>query len=164
MRTGALAVGMAVLLITSQAEAGDIVCETAVVRGAWDLLRLSGYGQRKQEHAAFIIRNPQGDHRLLHWQHRREFQRATYRGAVPPNAVAIIHTHPNSLPNPSSGDTRLARRIGLPVYVVTRKLITRTMGHSAEVVWRGDWNPDEPDHRARSICQPGIAKAMLAGH
>lgn len=164
MRTGALAIGMAVLLITSKAEASEIACETAVVRGAWDLLKLSGYGQWDQEHAAFITRDTQGNHQLLHWQYQREFQRATYRGPVPPNAVAIIHTHPNSLPNPSSGDTRLAHRTGLPVYVVTRKVITRTRGHAVEVLWWGDWNPERFDHRVRSICRPGIANPEMATH
>lgn len=162
MRTGALAIGMAVLLITSKVEAGEIACETAVVRGAWDLLKRSGYGQWAQEHAAFIIRDPQGNHQLLHWQYQREFQRATYRGSVPPNAVAIIHTHPNALPNPSSGDRRLAHRTGLPVYVVTRREITRTGDHAVEVLWWGDWNPELQDLHVRSVCRSGIANAEMA--
>jgi proteasome lid subunit RPN8/RPN11 len=53
-----------------------------------------------------------------------------------------VHTHPNVLPNPSGNDERVAERLGMPVYVVTRGSISMTAGlRRTKVLVLGDWNP-----------------------
>ena len=129
----------------------DVGCSRAFVSGSWSLLRLAAYGQSTYEHAAFIVRDDSGEARLVPWPFDRQAFEATFHGAVPPNAIAIVHTHPNSVPLPSAGDAALARRLGLPVYVVTRTLVSRTNGNSTATIWSGDWNP-ERDAGGRSRC------------
>lgn len=72
------------------------------------------------ERAAFVIRDRDGALRLIEWPFRREFRRARWDGAAPTGTIAIVHTHPRALPMPSRGDHAEARRIGLPIYVLTR--------------------------------------------
>jgi proteasome lid subunit RPN8/RPN11 len=67
--------------------------------------------------------------------------RATYRGRIPDRTLAIIHTHPNARPNPSPDDIATAQKLGMPVYVVTRSMVTRTDGWRTTRVAQGDWNP-----------------------
>ncbi len=162
MRTAALAMGMALLITTSRSECAEIACDPVVIRQAWDLLKLARYGQSIQEHAAFITSGADGDHHFMIWRYRHEFCRATYSGPLPGNAVAIIHTHPNSLPYPSEDDVLVALRTGLPVYVVTRTMISRTTGRGVERLWSGDWNPERPRDEVRSICRTSVSAASLA--
>ena len=162
MRMAALAMGMALLITTSRSECAEIACDAVVVKQAWDLLKLARYGQSNQEHAAFIMRDADGDYHFMIWHDQQEFCRATYPGGLPRNAVAIIHTHPNSVPYPSDGDAQLALRAGLPVYVVTRTMISRTTGRGVEHVWDGDWDPERPRGGVRSICRNSVAVADIA--
>jgi proteasome lid subunit RPN8/RPN11 len=159
MRTAALAIGMALLITTSRSECVEIACDPVVVRQAWDLLKLARYGQSIQEHAAFITSGADGDHPFMIWPYGHQFCHATYSGPLPGNAVAIIHTHPNPLPYPSDDDMRLALRTGLPVYVVTRTMISRTTGRGFERLWSGDWNPELARGDVRSICRSSVSTA-----
>lgn len=121
---------------------GDLASDPSTRTLAWELLKVARYGQATKEHAAFIVRDESGGLRLLRWPSGETWKRAAYRGAIPPGTVAIVHTHPNDLPNPSDGDTALARRLALPVYVLTRNSIARTDGSRTDHLARGDWNPN----------------------
>jgi hypothetical protein len=154
--------GMALLITTPRSESAEIACDAAVVRQAWDLLKLARLGQSNQEHAAFITRDVDGNHQFVVWPFANEFRSATYRGALPTDAVAIIHTHPNSVPYPSDDDVHLALSTGLPVDVVTRTMISRTTGHGVQQVYSGDWNPERPRNDVRSICRAGVVAADIA--
>ena len=87
-----------------------------VARLAAPLLRADD----EYERAAFVVRGDDGALRLIEWPFRREFRRARWEGAAPEGTIAIVHTHPRELPRPSMGDHAEARRIGLPIYVLTR--------------------------------------------
>lgn len=151
---------MALLMTGAKSRGEEIACDPAVIRQAWGLLKVAAYGQSWQEHAAFITRGADGRRSLTMWKFEHESCRATYSGARPEHVVAIIHTHPNSLPLPSNGDALLARHTRLPVYVVTRTMISRTDGRHTESVWDGDWNPGRAPSGARSICSANVAVAV----
>jgi len=73
----------------------------------------------KVEAAAFLVRDDDGSLMMVLWP-RTEFSRKeTFRGAIPPGTVAIVHTHPPMMERPSRGDLAEAKRLGLPIYVVT---------------------------------------------
>jgi proteasome lid subunit RPN8/RPN11 len=107
---------------------------------SWELLKTAQYGQAAREHAAFLVRKDGGELEMVPWP-VGESHRADYRGSLPAGTIAIIHTHPKFVPNPSNVDEALARRLGVPVYVLTRTGVTRTDGSRIELVARGDWNP-----------------------
>ena len=151
MSTAALAIG--ITLFTTNAKSVQIGCQPAFLTESWALLRLASYGQSPFEHAAFIVREADEAQHFVAWPYHHQLFEATYAGAVPARTVAIIHTHPNSLPLPSVGDAQLALRTRLSVYVVTRQMITRTTGHRTEIVWLGDWNPGQPRTGVRSLCR-----------
>lgn len=88
-----------------------------------DVLRSGGLGYRKSESAAFLVRESDGTHRCVMWPFRSEVQMQRFEGTAPDGTVAIIHTHPESLPEPSAGDRRVAMAAGVPVFVVTRRAI-----------------------------------------
>ena len=108
---------------------------------SWDLLRGARYGHATQEHSAFLVSDPNGELRMVKWRVRGTRTSATYLGRIPAGTVAILHTHPNELPNPSYGDAAIARKLDMPVYVITRRRITRTSGGTMELIVAGDWNP-----------------------
>lgn len=108
---------------------------------AWELLEDARYGRDSKEHAAFIVADENGELRLARWVWGAESMRATYRGAMPRGAMAIVHTHPNHLPNPSPNDVNVAQKLGIAVYVVTRGSLTVTDGSRTAQVAVGDWNP-----------------------
>lgn len=82
----------------------------------------TGDGDRDLEVAAWLACDG-ATCRLVPWPASREFRRATWRGAVPAGAIAIVHTHPAPLPWPSHADRRAARATGLPVVVVTTQCL-----------------------------------------
>lgn len=74
----------------------------------------------QQEVAAFIVRDANGAISSVLWPHTANRSSEHYDGVIPAGTVAIAHTHPIFLEHPSSGDIAQARRIGLPIYVITR--------------------------------------------
>lgn len=136
------AVAIGLLLLAGTAHSSDhLECQDGFVTQAWDLLKMASYGQSQYEQAAFIIRDPSGAERFARWPFQHQASEATYAQAMPSNAIAIIHTHPNRVPLPSDHDVRLAARLQLPVFVVTRTMIARTDGRGVEIIYRGDWQP-----------------------
>lgn len=82
------------------------------------LLADGGYGRLERERAAFLIREDDGTLTLEPWPHGG-FRHASFRGAIPRGTIAILHTHPADEPQPSARDRAEARRLGLPVVVIT---------------------------------------------
>ncbi|HVE70185.1 MAG TPA: Mov34/MPN/PAD-1 family protein, partial [Thermoanaerobaculia bacterium] len=89
------------------------------------LLAEGGYGRFQHERAAFLIEERDGTLTLEPWPasgHRH----ATFQGAIPPRTIAIVHTHPADAPEPSARDRAEARRLGLPVIVITPRSVMAT--------------------------------------
>jgi hypothetical protein len=83
------------------------------------LLALSGHGRRNDERAAFLTWEGDGRIGCVVWPATNQHHSATFRGKWPQNTAAIAHTHPRSKPEPSVQDLAEARRIGIPIFVVT---------------------------------------------
>ena len=100
---------------------GDL-CRPETASYYAELLARGGYGRLPVEYGGFLIR--ESDHSLTFasWP-RGSLQRAAFRGAIPRGTLAIVHTHPRELPDPSAHDCDEARRLGLPVVVVTPRAV-----------------------------------------
>lgn len=117
-------------------------CSSEFFQNAWTLLKDARYGGTEFERAAFAVRDDDGRVRFLSWPVSAEALVAKYKGSMPPNLFAIVHTHPNRHPAPSADDHAVARRLGIPVYVVTRIGLSFTKGERTEYIALGDWNPE----------------------
>ena len=108
---------------------------------SYSLLKLSEGGDFTVERAAFVIAEPDGRLKLEHWPQVRAYRSEKFYGIVPPNTIAIIHTHPRfSDPRPSTSDLDEARRVGLPFWVVSRAAlyIAPTKGSPRKIAGR-EW-------------------------
>ena len=83
------------------------------------ILKLAGYGFRQDERAAFLVARQDGTLDCVIWPKTNGYQSAHWDGVVPRNTFAIAHTHPRALPSPSTHDFVEAKRLGMPVYVIT---------------------------------------------
>ena len=108
---------MLALVFAAALGCGDL-CSAAAMDHFADLLASGGYGRLEIERAAFIIRESSGTITMERWE-SVAYRRASFRGSVPAGTIAIAHTHPLRSPGPSEHDRVEARRIGLPVIVVT---------------------------------------------
>ncbi len=81
------------------------------------------YGTHGHVEVAEFIVDERGTLTGLTWP-REEWVRAQrYTGIMPSGTVAIAHTHPENSAEPSYDDISTAKRLQLPVYVVTRRAI-----------------------------------------
>jgi proteasome lid subunit RPN8/RPN11 len=111
-----------------------------------DILRdLAGKGALlpdETEIGAFIVRKTDGELSCLLWPRTHTRRSARYTGAMPPGVVAIAHTHPPHFPHPSLADVGVARRMGLPSYVVSRRdvfVIDPSSGDSIALLANESW-------------------------
>ena len=101
----------------------DLVKNPELLRIASDLEWLKPLRRKELEIAAFIVRR--GDHfDCLLWPPKFGSYSVTFRGSAPEGTVAIVHTHPRWSDEPSPEDIAMAKRVALPVYVLTRSKIT----------------------------------------
>lgn len=73
-----------------------------------------------QERGAWILRHSDGGYSCKQVPSTSRCRRLTFSGDRPSNAVAFIHTHPNSAAAISPDDNQAARKIGLPMYTLHR--------------------------------------------
>jgi len=96
------------------------------------MLEEGGYGRLEREKAAFLIEESGGVLTLEPWpsgSHRR----AAFRGRIPERAIAVLHTHPKGEPKPSANDRAQAKRLGMPVVVITPGAVVAAMPDGSEV-------------------------------
>src|SRR5687768_13067241 len=96
------------------------------------LAAMSGHGRFDHEAGAFLVLREDGGFDCSLWPAERAFRRASWSGRIPDGTVAVMHTHPRSLPEPSAHDTREAARIGVPVIVVAGRFLSITGKNSAK--------------------------------
>lgn len=125
---------LALLLSTATCRAGAISVDGTMRTLLADLYEKGGFGRLHTERAAFLVGGDSETVECLLWPRGAGFQRATYRGSVPANLIAIAHTHPNAQPLPSAVDHELADRIGVPVLVVTRRGVLAAMPGNPKAV------------------------------
>jgi hypothetical protein len=112
------------------------------------------------EIAAFVLLSTDGTLRLERWPRRATAYRETFTGTLPPHTVALVHTHPREWPRPAAADVNEAVRLGIPSYVLSRRIwvVDPETGASIELA-KGGWlrialrsrcepgaQPDEPSH------------------
>jgi JAB domain-containing protein similar to deubiquitination enzymes len=119
----------------------ELARDPVILEGLWDMLGRAQYGFSHLEEAAFVLAAPDGTLSLMRWPGTGRIDQSYWRGPLPRNAVAIVHTHPNSFPKPSRIDARTSITTGLPVYVITRSSIMKTNGSRTEVVSKKPWIP-----------------------
>jgi RHS repeat-associated protein len=97
----------------------------------YDLWRLSGYGFDPTERAGWITKDKgTGEYQCEKWPWSAERGRETWpKGRpIPPDMIALAHTHPRALDSkPSTGGSRgnpkddyAAKQINAPVYVISK--------------------------------------------
>jgi hypothetical protein len=120
-----------------------------------DLLRLAGNGYRLTERAAFLVAADDGGYRCLLWPYHTAIQGEVFRGKIPSRTIAVLHTHPNSMPRPSTGDRFESRRVGLPFIVVSARHIY-AIGLTGEVaaVAENRWWAEGIDRKQNGRCEP----------
>lgn len=123
-----------VLLWLSLAAGSDLADDPRVLHDFATMLRDARYGYGA-EHAAFLVRNSDGSVALVFWPDGFA-DSAQWIGALPPGAIAIVHTHPTWLPMPSRIDRCTSRATHLPVYVLTRGTIAKAVDGGVVVVRR----------------------------
>lgn len=145
-------------VMAAHVPAKDIACSATVLTESWNLLAVAKYGYSDYERGAFIVRDGSGQLHLLPWQFDHEPLAAHHRGPIRSEVVAITHTHPNRAPMPSPDDMWLARKTHLPVYVLTRTLITVTDGDRSWRVLSGDWGPVQSANQVTGRCDTRAAR------
>jgi proteasome lid subunit RPN8/RPN11 len=97
------------------------------------------------EAAAFITCSSNGTFDTRRWPITNYYEKQVFNGALPADVVAIVHTHPPySTARPSPGDIAQAKRLGMPVYVLTRWSIyfADASGNVIRVVEARNWVSD----------------------
>ena len=110
-----------IVLAPVMAEEHDAIFDNVVGKMCFrDLLRDSGWSLNGPwERAAFVIQNPDGSIACQCWPSKHSYLAETFNGFMPPNTIAIVHTHPIAYPKPSEQDRMEATRLGIPIYVLT---------------------------------------------
>jgi hypothetical protein len=104
-----------------------LLVEGMLKERALRLWKESGCGFLRTEHAAWIVASDEPGLSFVSWPHRGFVGKEVWRGPVPPNVIAIIHTHPDDVdPRPSARDAATARRFGISNYTVSRRGIWKT--------------------------------------
>ncbi len=121
----------------------ELSCET--MNHLYDLWSDSWFGEDPtREKSAWMIRNPEGKFEWKRWPATRKWKKEIWKGAIPANIVAQVHTHPvNTDPRPSTKDRIFSKTANVLLYTVSRKGIwkvtpTGKMTQEAGANWHID--------------------------
>lgn len=130
---------LATSLLVSHPSEIEILSDDRATACFVSLMSQSGWGRRSDERAAFLVRGEDGV-QCVEWPAQWRSQAASYKGIIPDGTVAIVHTHPLSVPDPSSHDIIEAERLGLPIIVLTPNALSIThRGKVSRVASRFGW-------------------------
>ena len=119
----------------------DELAHVPDVRDAfWRLMVDARYGFAETEEAMFIVRDRDGRLSFVRWSSLHMPHQARWTARLPRGVVAIAHTHPNWMPEPSRTDIGTAISTKLAVYVITRTRVMKTSGGATREVLR-NWKP-----------------------
>ena len=112
------------------------------------LLRKAAFGQLGEERAGFLIIE-NGRFRLVMWTPTHQFHAEQWQGRIPAGTVAVVHTHPPAQPMPSAHDRAEARRVGIPILVVTNGSVALATEDGKIQHWmtEGGWRVAYTDRR-----------------
>jgi proteasome lid subunit RPN8/RPN11 len=136
---------------TLAAQPGELAHDP-VVRDFCRMLLEKAVSERSREQGAFVVRTKEGHLYFVTWPPSEEMDRLRWHGSFPKGTVAIVHTHPSWIRDASKLDILAARRSRIPVYVITRTMISKTTGDGSVVVVEGDWA--RRDGRDSAVAEP----------
>ena len=113
-----------------------------------EILRRSAWGLGGPfERAAFIIENLDGSLGCQEWPAIHAYHSEQFHGAVPPQAIAIVHSHLVQFPKPSEQDSEEATRLGVPIYTLTIRGVYKSVPgqeHAVLITDRQSWIRETP--------------------
>jgi hypothetical protein len=117
-----------------------VLRDPAVVACFVQVLRAGAYGGRNTERAAFLVVQADRSLECRDWPATHGFREARWVGPLPEGVVAVAHTHPQSFPDPSDQDLSEARRLGIPIFVLTPKIVTvaHSDGHRETLAYHAE--------------------------
>ncbi len=130
------------------------VNDPCVMNTFGQLLKRGGGILGRVEAAAFLVQESDGSLTMVFWPENGVSRKAKFHGAIPQGTVAIVHTHPPEMERPSRGDLAEAKRLGLPIYVVTFWQVwvaDPTSETALLIVAKTSWRPV-----GRNGCRPAI--------
>jgi proteasome lid subunit RPN8/RPN11 len=141
MRTIRCALLLLLVCVAGRASADDLFSNEGVAGMFEEVLRNGLYGTRDTESAAFLLRDADGTLRCIAWPETFRFRESNYPAPIPRGVVAIVHTHPFTMPFPSPRDRWTAAQLGVPIYAITRANIYKadTAGRTVAVVRSREW-------------------------
>lgn len=98
------------------------------------LMSTGGFGNAIFERAAFLVLQENGRFECRVWPFSPELRQARWYGAAPRGTIAILHTHPRDLPDPSVKDRFEAERVGVPIFVLTERSVRMAGARGGEIV------------------------------
>ena len=130
-----------VLMLARVSTLSEIAAEPGVRAMFRQMLRQTRYGFSREEAAAFVVRDAEGHLASVEWPGADGIPDcARWYGRFPDGVIAIVHTHPNWLREPSTIDARTAQVTGVPVYVITSDRVSKTTGRRSQVVLDHGWS------------------------
>jgi proteasome lid subunit RPN8/RPN11 len=130
---------VALLLLALGGTAPAELADDPVVRDFCRVLLEKAVAERSREQGAFVVRTEEGILYFVTWPPSEEMDRLRWYGSFPKGTVAIVHTHPSWLREASKLDMLAAKRARIPVYVITKSMISKTTGEASVAVVEGDW-------------------------
>lgn len=113
------------------------------VRGVFaTFMKFSGNRADDLEHAAFLVRDGDGNLSCVQWPYANWERARTYGGVIPEGTVAIIRVQSWREQRPLPEDVTLSVRSGLPIYTLTRwhiYAVDPASGQTEQIV-REDWS------------------------
>ena len=109
------------MAVASDPEAHAILCENlSAFHGLW---QDSAFGEdpNRTERAAWIVRSEKTRFEFLRWPRSDARSQEIWKGTIPKNIVAQVHTHPANVdPKPSRNDRLVAGQIRALLYVISK--------------------------------------------
>lgn len=144
------------VLAPAMAEEHDVIFDSVVGKMCFrDLLRDSGWSLNGPwERAAFVIQQSDGTITCKCWPSKHSYLAESFRGLIPPNTIAIVHTHPVQYPKPSRQDEDEATRLGIPIYVLTIRGVYKALPgatNAATVLEHEPWYRLVPNKAASGL-------------
>lgn len=141
------------LLIALPVAAADNVYDSATAhRCLVEILRKSAWGiGGPSERAAFIVEQNDGTLGCQEWPSMHTYHSEQFRGAMPPQVIAIVHTHPVQFPMPSGQDNEEATHLGIPIYTITIRGVYKSEPggtHAVKITDKQSWIRDTPPSTA----------------
>ena len=94
------------------------LAEDPVVHDCFANILRRGLTRQEAESAAWVVLK--FDHyECIVWNSTGDRSEVTFRGEMPFGVVAVVHSHPPSLPKASLKDLETARQLNVPIFAVT---------------------------------------------